>query len=75
MFKKKSDGIPHYGQIIFQENRVSFKAQSESERDRQRVALLMAKNFAELVENFDTFFFNFILIIMIVFVYSGLAIT
>ena len=35
--------------IIFQENKVVYLEENASERDKQRVALLMAQNFAELV--------------------------
>ena len=45
----KREGIPQYGLIIFQENKVVFLEESASERDKQRVALLMAQNFAEIV--------------------------
>ena len=51
MFKTfKDEGIAHFGLMIFQENKVIFKEESASERDKQKVALLMAQNFANLVK-------------------------
>lgn len=41
--------MPHFGLPIFRENEVLFKKSSASERDLQRIALLIAKQLSEFV--------------------------
>jgi hypothetical protein len=43
------DAVPQYGLLVFKENKILFNQQSASERDKQEIALLLAKNLAELV--------------------------
>ena len=48
---KKIDAVPQYGLLVFKENKIIFKQQTASERDKQEIALLLAKNLAELVRD------------------------
>jgi hypothetical protein len=54
-------GTPHWGLPIFKETRILFKNSSITEIGKQRIALLIAKQFAEFVS------FNLIIAIKIIF--------
>lgn len=45
----KVDAVAHYGFPIFEEDKLLFKLTTASEKDKQTIALLIAKTFAEFV--------------------------
>ena len=47
------DAVPHWGLPIFRETRLLFKSSSVTEQAKQTIALLIAKQFAEFVNNFN----------------------
>jgi hypothetical protein len=44
------DAVPHHGLLLFRENRLLFNEKTASERDKQTIALLIAKQFSEFVK-------------------------
>ncbi len=55
----QGDASSQFGLLVIQEDKILFNEKQASERDKQNVALILAKNLAELVEN--KFFINSII--------------
>lgn len=49
------DAVPHWGLPIFRETRLLFKASTVIEQEKQKIALLIAKQFTEFVSSFKIF--------------------
>ena len=47
--------MPHYGLPIFKENRILFDEKWVTERNKQTIALLIAKQLSEIVIYFQIF--------------------